>query len=118
MQNDGHDNKRGPQMLRTKMYMLYRNNTRQGYIQINPDREEFSHKVSSDRLIFVSYIPNTALVQLVYTGRMIQKLHIQMNKHRSNRKNKFMLHSISRHCTLEHPEKNSLRSNNNHAKFL
>lgn len=39
-----------------------------------------------------------------YIGRTIQKLHMRMNKHRSNINNNFLLHGVSKHCFMKHPE--------------
>lgn len=38
-----------------------------------------------------------------YVGRTTQKLHTRINRHRANIQNKFLLHGLSRHCTIEHP---------------
>lgn len=40
--------------------------------------------------------------QRQYVGRTIQPLHIRVNKHRANIRNKFLLHGLSRHCALKH----------------
>lgn len=41
-----------------------------------------------------------------YVGCTTQELHNRVNKHRMNVHKKFMLHGLSRHCTLEFPEDN------------
>lgn len=42
------------------------------------------------------------LMEWQYGGRTIQKLHLRV-KHRSNIRNKFLLHGFSRHITCNHP---------------
>lgn len=66
-------------------------------------KEEFSIKFHMTcQTAYVIYIIECPC-GLQYVGRTIQKLHLRVNKHRANIQNKFMLHGLSRHCSIDHP---------------
>lgn len=87
-----------------KMSMLQWDMTQSSKISVHPYSWGIWHKFHLN--YYSQYV--IYLIECVrgvqYAGRIVQKLHQRLNMHRNNIKKYFLLQSVSRHMSTNHPE--------------